>query len=309
MITLQSKKIGSLVHQEISLPVITLGNKEISDVVLVTGIHGSEPESLYIAAEMIKAYREGNYPDLQITIIVGANILAVIDDSRTGFRDHQDMNRIFPGKEQGTLNERLAYEVFEICKNAKLVIDLHSIHSIESQNPLLGLQLSDDDQDSLEYKNFMRLLGPTFIWKLVDAGKYDKTLDAQLKKLSIPFVSLEFPRHTFFDQNVVDSTISAIYHMTLENSVERPILDKAIPVVKTADAQKASVGGIYLPKLNTSSFVKKGEVVGELVDFTTTEVVPVIANTDGYLIIQSTKRRVMTGDRLYVIAEQISEFK
>ncbi len=92
-------------------------------ILITAGIHGDEPTSIYIAFNLIRLFEEMNISG-SVQVIPIVNPLAFMSRER-GSIDKKDMNRVFPGKEDGTITERIAFEVWNIAKNVDYVIDLH----------------------------------------------------------------------------------------------------------------------------------------------------------------------------------------
>ena len=95
-------------------------NKE--DVLIVVCQHGNEPYGLEIKKQL-----EGEYSFLV------AHEKALEASKRF---IETDLNRSFPGKKDGSLEEQLAYAIVPKLQQYKLVID---IHSTTSKTPLFAI--------------------------------------------------------------------------------------------------------------------------------------------------------------------------
>ncbi len=95
--------------QECSLPVtVVTGLTEGPILVLLAGEHGNEYESIIALQETL---RQLNPADLKGKI-VGVNCCSIdsyLHHSRVGHNDGQNLARVYPGKPNGTLTERVAY--------------------------------------------------------------------------------------------------------------------------------------------------------------------------------------------------------
>ncbi len=98
---------------------------EVMKRVLITaGIHGNETASILLARE-IKGWIEGSGIS-NVEVLPEANKKAVESNQRNNPEDDKDLNRVFPGKKNGSDSEKIAYEIFHKAKEFDFVIDLHT---------------------------------------------------------------------------------------------------------------------------------------------------------------------------------------
>jgi predicted deacylase len=111
---------------EIALPVlVATGSAPRPRLVCVAGIHGNEPEGITALLEL--------WQELDPGVIAGTLVLVPVANPpafRAGERrnpgDPLDMNRIFPGRDNGTITERLAHHLFrDVVAGADFVLSLH----------------------------------------------------------------------------------------------------------------------------------------------------------------------------------------
>jgi predicted deacylase len=110
----------------VSLPVlVATGAAHRPRLVCVAGIHGNEPEGI---TALLELWDEIDPDDLNGTLVLVpvANPPAFRAGERRNPEDHIDMNRIFPGREVGTITERLANHLFQhVVAGADFVLSLH----------------------------------------------------------------------------------------------------------------------------------------------------------------------------------------
>lgn len=95
-------------------------------VVLLGGIHGDEHEAQVALSELI-AELDPNAINGRLVVIPALNYPAAMAGARVSTADGQNMNRVFPGKADGTPTERLAHWFMnEILPGADLLIDVHA---------------------------------------------------------------------------------------------------------------------------------------------------------------------------------------
>ena len=110
-------------------------NKEGATIFIIGGIHGDEP------AGSQAAYRLTEYKPNKgkLYIFPAINEEGLSDNSRY-ISDSIDINRCFPGKENGNKGEQIAFHIFEFLRDkADMVIDLHeSEHFAREDSECLG---------------------------------------------------------------------------------------------------------------------------------------------------------------------------
>jgi len=111
----------------VTVPVQVLtGSRLRPRCVAIAGVHGDEPEGMLalldFAAQCDPARLRGT-----VVLVPVANPPAFAAHQRRGPSDGLDLNRVFPGRADGTASERLAYRlVTDILSGADCVFTLHS---------------------------------------------------------------------------------------------------------------------------------------------------------------------------------------
>ena len=101
-------KIGQALNQNITLPILEIGKGNPS-FGIVTGLHGNEPEGLFVIKSLLEQLK--NFKG-KLKILPGANIFGLIHNQRVNNFDFKDLNRAFPGNKNGSLTERIAFLIF-----------------------------------------------------------------------------------------------------------------------------------------------------------------------------------------------------
>jgi predicted deacylase len=93
---------------------------------IIAGIHGDEYEGPE-AARALLAELDPAQVCVGIICAPVANVAAYEEFHRVGPIDHLDLNRVFPGKSDGSLTERMAATlVREVVEQCSALLDLHS---------------------------------------------------------------------------------------------------------------------------------------------------------------------------------------
>ena len=111
----------------LEVPIITLaGCRRGPRLVCVAGIHGDEPEAIRALMELADELDPAAITG-ELILVPVANPPAFGAGTRTSPLDGMDLNRIFPGRPDGTASERLAHALFaQVLRSADFVFALHS---------------------------------------------------------------------------------------------------------------------------------------------------------------------------------------
>jgi predicted deacylase len=110
----------------LALPVlVACGTMPAPRLVCVAGIHGNEPEGITALLDLWNELELGGLAGTLVLVPV-ANPPAFRAGERRNPEDPLDMNRIFPGRPDGSITERLAHRLFhDIVGGAAFVLSLH----------------------------------------------------------------------------------------------------------------------------------------------------------------------------------------
>lgn len=111
---------------DLAMPIeVVVGSCRDSKLVALAGVHGYEIDGIIALQDTCREIDPGR---LRGTLIVvpAANPDAVRAGRRTSPEDNLDLNRIFPGKLDGSLSQRLAYHLFhDVVMAADMVVSFH----------------------------------------------------------------------------------------------------------------------------------------------------------------------------------------
>lgn len=129
---------------------VVTGKKEGPILALVAGVHGSEPSPI-LALQRVRDELDPAALTGTVIIVQIANVPSFVH--RTIYRgpwDQKNLNRVFPGKPDGTGSERIAHAITtQVIDQCEYLIDLHSGDGNEALRPYsywnnLGLDASVD---------------------------------------------------------------------------------------------------------------------------------------------------------------------
>ena len=281
-------KIGEEKTRNIDIPVVSIGSGS-PRIGIICGLHGDETTSFLIASKL----RELKLKKGSIDIFLGANRQALMLGKRGV---HADLNRVFPGKKNGNLEERIAEKLVKVLKKMDLVIDLHCF---ELETPVLAIQFTKKNK-------FVELFNPEHVWVLNPENKnekeFSKSLGPWLTKNRINNFAVETNTIEHFSDTsrVLEGIKNILKHL------------KMIPGKAVAHKTKrfmrqeitADIAGIFVPNKKPLEPVKNGETVGEIISLNDLSRKKVSCEENGVLMQIRRQSPVKVGDPLFAVGDK-----
>lgn len=104
-------------------------------LVVIAGVHGDELEGVR-AVQMLSTIIDQHQLSGSVLLIPVANTAAFASRTRRNPLDNIDLNRVFPGRSDGTISERLAHLIVHtLLADATLVVSLHGLGALGTLMP------------------------------------------------------------------------------------------------------------------------------------------------------------------------------
>lgn len=141
-----------------------INNGDGPSVLLLGGIHGDEYEAQIVLRRLAERLTPADVTG-RVIIIPSLNFPAAQKGKRLSPFDGQNMNRCFPGKQDGTPTERLcAFVTKELFPAVDLLIDVHAGGSDVSVVPMVfGFSTPDSVVDDARLNRLMESWGYRFV--------------------------------------------------------------------------------------------------------------------------------------------------
>ena len=147
----------------VKLKSITITGKSHGPKLLILGgIHGDEFESMW-AIRRLKEGLDSNELRGSVTLVPVVNEAAYWRGQRTA-EDGLDLARTCPGKEDGTITERVAFAVSALIREADYLIDLHSGGLVSRFYPTVGYMLHPDAGVLEKQREMARAFNLPIVW-------------------------------------------------------------------------------------------------------------------------------------------------
>ena len=265
---------------------------------IVGGIRGNEVQQMYVCARLVQAFRrleeqKDILPGNEILVIPCVNRFSMNVGQRFWPLDDTDINRMFPGYDQGETTQRIAAALFEAVKGYRYGIHFASFYlpgdfvphvrimntgyQTASLGNLFGLPYvvmrtpKPIDTTTLNY-NWQIWESNAFSLYTRDTDRIDEASAQQAVSAVLRYLSrvgvVKYNCHSGYMSTVInESTLSPVLTPT---------------------------GGIFRPKKVPGDPVEYGEVIGEILDPLTAELsAPVTATTSGVVFFATDKPLVL----------------
>jgi uncharacterized protein len=249
------------------------GRKPGPVLALVAGSHGTEYASIVALADLIDALDAGEIAGsvIIVPIVNTASFDKVVPHLNPV--DGKNMNRTYPGKQDGTQSERASYSVTrEVVEQSDHLIDFHGGDLDESLRPYsYWTKTGREPQDRIS-REMVLAFGLDHI--VVSTGRpEDPNASVYLENTATtrgkPSITVEAGHAgTVMREDVealVNGTLSVMRHLKMlpgaPAPVENPVWIGALHSVTAAE------GGLFRPFVERGTFVQKGMKVGAVTDF------------------------------------------
>lgn len=241
------------------------GKKRIS---IVTGIHGDELEGQYVCYEVSRRIKEHpEYLNGIVDIYPALNPFGIDCVTRGIPAFDLDMNRIFPGRSDGDMNEYLAADIIHDLEGSDLCLDIHASNIYLTEVP--QIRINELHKDWL--LPFAVLSNVDFIWVHGASTVLESTLAYSLNSRKTPVLVVEMGVGMRITKEYGNQLTDGIFRLMKELGIwQGPVNEVREPIVSESpdevDFLNAPVSGIFMKTKFHGEFVKKGDGIGQIVD-------------------------------------------
>lgn len=278
----------------IEIPVYIFNGKKAGPTVLLQGgLHGDEVNSIELVRRLLI---DKSYKILCGCVIVVPllNIFGFINLSRD--MHGKDVNRSFPGSKTGSLASRMAYYLMkELTENVDFGIDFHTGGGQRSNFP--QIRYTPEDQNA-------KALATTFKAPMMFGSKLiAKSFRNACYRKGIPIIVYEAGESLRLDEEAIQQGIYGTLRVLrsfnmISSNVEIPEGEESIIITKRKWI-RAKVAGLFNLKVKNGDKVKKGHILGFIMDTYGETKFAVKAPQDGYIIAVNFFPIVNMGDALF----------
>ena len=250
---------------------------------IVTGTHGDELEGQYVCYELQRRIRENNGCLTGIVDVYPAINPLGIDSITRGIPGFDlDMNRIFPGSEDGSMPEYIASGIIEDLSGSAAVIDIHASNIFLEEIP--QVRINELSRDTLV--PLAKLLNTDYIWVHSSATVLESTLAYSLNSIGTPTLVVEMGVGMRITKKFGDQLTDGIFTLMKELGIwSGEVVTPKEPII-SEDGEvsfiNAGKSGVFVPCVEHWKNVRKGGHIGDILNPLTGEINERISSpTDG----------------------------
>ena len=295
--------------QTLSFPALVARGAPGKTLLVTGGVHGDEYEGPVAIQDVFAALD----PQAMRGVFLGVPVTngpAFAAATREGHWDHQNLARIFPGRPDGTLSERIAHAYATyLVPPADLLLDIHSGGNAYAIHPLAGYQIRPGDVGRIQRAAAVAF-GLKFVWGT--SALPGRSLSAAGDH-GVPAIYVEMPGEGRCRPEDRVTTVRGIGNvLAFLGIIEEPVSSDVSPdVVETQEEgsghlqvdHPSPTSGLFVPAVDVWTRVTEGQHLGEVRDPDGRVLAEVTAARNGRVLFLRTLPRVFAGDCLaFVLA-------
>lgn len=287
---------------KVEIPIIIERSKKPGPTILITaGIHGDEINGVEVVRQIIA--KKINKPVKgSIICIPVLNVFGFLHMDRF-FPDGRDLNRVFPGKKNGSLASRFAYQfVNQILPIADLCLDFHTGGGSRFNAPHLRV-----DPKNEKLINLAKIFNAPFT---LLSKNLEGSFRATCAKKEVDILLFEGGKSQYSNRDIavegVKGTMRILDHLQmLKPTFEAPERSEPSIIIKKSFWMRAKYSGLLHIKIPYGKHVEKGEIMATITDPYGTKRHVVKAPNQGYVINVNESAIVYKGDAIFRLTTEL----
>jgi hypothetical protein len=237
---------------------------------LVAGLRGNEIQQTFICARMVKQLGEMERtdalaPGCLITVIPCANPASMSIGWRFWPGDKTDINRMFPGYDQGETTQRIAAALFNRVKGFRYGIHLSSFHLDGNFLPHVRVMHGDGTAE-----NHGADFGFPYVLHHVPGSFDTTTLHYNWRLWDTEAYTLYTDETSQINEASADETVRAILRFADARGIVYWPNHRGYHAIELGEGGLVAVpsptGGIFCPNVQVGDIVCEGDLLGEVID-------------------------------------------
>ena len=240
---------------------------------VVTGTHGDELEGQYVVFQLNRLLQQHpEYLHGTVDLYPAMNPLGISTMTRGIPLCDLDMNRTFPGSENGSMSEYIAARLVADLQGADAVVDIHASNIYLREIPQVRINVNT----APVLVPMARQLNMDFIWVHAAATVLESTLAHSLNALGTPTLVVEMGVGNRLTPAYGDQLLVGLLNLMVSLGVwTGPVKPVREPIVSTdhhVSFLNAPCPGIFIPSVEHNAHVKQRQELGLIADPLTGEI-------------------------------------
>ena len=235
---------------------------------IVTGIHGDELEGQYVCYELSRRIQEHlEYLDGIVDIYPAMNPLGIDSITRGIPAFDLDMNRVFPGNEDGSMTEYVAAKIIEDLVGSDLCIDIHASNIFLTEIP----QVRINELHTNTLVPYAQKLNVDLIWIHGSSTVLESTLAYSLNSRNTPTLVVEMGVGMRITKSYCTQLVDGIFSVMKDMDMwSGPTEQVCTPMMAEGEEAvcflNAPIAGIFISQAKHGDYLQEGDAIGNIVD-------------------------------------------
>lgn len=255
------------VDEELTLKKNTLrGSEDGKRISIVTGLHGDELDGQYICFRLVQKIT-ANIGNLKGTVDIypAVNPLGMESVSRAFPMTGQDVNRVFPGSDAGSIIENVGKKLIEDIRGSDICLDIHSSNIFIREIPQVRVHPENIDH----LMRYAKLMNTDLVWVHESGAVGGGSLAQALISENIPTLVVEMGVGQRIDLEYCEQLLHGIFnlmnHLGIWTEEEHGISHPMISTDGAVHVVHSSGSGIFVSATEHNTWLAEGSLIGEIV--------------------------------------------
>lgn len=259
--------ISSGLSQPILVPVLVAKGKKEGEVVgLVAALHGNELNGIPVIQKVFEELDMDNLEGIVVGV-PGLNVIGVNNEERR-FNDHIDLNRGFPGKENGNRSQQYIHRIFQkLVRHFDYLIDMHTASFGRLNSLYVRADLQNDTiAEMARLHPADILLNSKGVPSTGDAIPMLRTLRAEAMLAGIPAITIEYGNPQVYQNEMIERGVIGVQNILSQLQLTSTPIKEFSPAVlcKKSYWIYTNEGGLLEVLPDLAQKVEKGEKIAIL---------------------------------------------
>lgn len=289
----------------LTIPVMVVnGTGEGPTLYIQAACHGVELNGIEVLRRLVATISPSQLRGALIVVPV-ANVVAFTHRTRQTHWDLEDMNRVWPGKPNGNMSQRMAHVLYQAgVAQADYLIDLHT----GSGTMVTHIRMATEGESGILAQVFGTEL---LVKEAMDEGFKERRYDGKLRivadQAGIPGITPELGGHSRLQEEIVQVGLRGVRNVMkhlamIDGQLELPP-EQTVVSYDSNSILRATLGGLFVAAVTPGQRVQAGQEIGRLYDVATFDTLEVYrAPYDGLVMLYTEDPVRHFGDSIATIA-------